>query len=450
MRPTVDRLAKAVARSAMAVWFRDVEIVGADRLPRTGPTLIVATHFNGLLDPALVVLASPRTPHFLAKSTLWRHPVAARLLDFFEVLPVYRAKEGDTSRNLGIFQACEEALARGEALALFPEGTTHDQPRVARLHTGAARLAVGAWRRGVRGLRVVPVGLVYTAKASPRSRALVRVGEPVDLDRHLAESEAEDHDRALARELTEVVRERLARAALDYDDADTALVATHAAEITLRPPDTPRDWRPSLDALERRARALVAAPLPAQAEVVHRFLAYHNALSLLGVRDADLVAGDVTPQVLRRRLTSLAGFAAVAPLALIGALVNGPAVGLVWATGQTQRTPQMRATARVLTGMAALPASWAALRWWLGRHRRLREPTLLTAAAGPGCGLVALGLLERALALRTARESARRLRQHHAVLPALWAERQALADAVDRALAEAERDAAAPESGTPA
>jgi hypothetical protein len=321
---------------------------------------------------------------------------------------------------------------------------------VARLHTGAARLAVGAWRRGVRGLRVVPVGLVYTAKASPRSRALVRVGEPVDLDRHLAESSAEDEDRALARELTGVLRERLAEATLDYDDADTALVAARAAEITLRPPDAPRDWRPSLDARERHARALVAAPLPAQAEVVRCFLAYHDALALLGVRDADLVAGGVTPSVLRRRLTSLAGLAAVAPLAIVGALVNGPAVGLVWVAGRTQQTPQMRATARVLAGLAALPASWAGLRWWLGRRGRLREPTLLTAAAGPGCGLVALGLLERVLALRTARESARRLREHHAVLPALWAQRQALVDAVERALAQAGSEGMAGESDTPA
>lgn len=418
----------------MAVWFRDVEIVGRDRLPATGPTLIVASHFNGLLDPALVVYAAPRTPHFLAKAPLWHNPVAARLLDFFEVLPVQRTGEGDTTRNVDVFTACEDALADGQAVALFPEGTTHDEPRVAELRTGAARLALGAWRRGVRQLRILPVGLIYTAKASPRSRALVRVGEPVDLDHHLAESDS-GAEREWARRLTDLLRDRLAEAALDYDDADIALVANRAAEITLRPHDAPRGWQPSLDELERRARALVAAPLAAQAEVVRRFLAYHDALALLGVTDADLVAGAVTPRVLRRRLTTLAGLACIVPLAAVGVTVNGPAVGLVWAAGQRRASAAMRGTARVLTGMVALPASWAAVRWWLGRHRRLREPTLLTAAAGPGCGLIALSLLERLHALRTARESARRLREHQAVLPALWAERDALVEAVSQALA---------------
>lgn len=440
MRPTIDRLAQAIARSAMAVWFRDVETVGGDRLPTHGPVLIVASHFNGLLDPALVVLASPRTPHFLAKSGLWDNPVAARLLDFFEVLPVQRATEGGTQRNVDVFAACEKALGRGEAVALFPEGLTHDQPRVTRLRTGAARLALGAHRRGVRGLRIVPVGLVYASKASPRSRALVRVGEPVELDAHVDDAAADDAE--LARKLTEVLRDRLAEAALDYDDADVALVATRAADISLRPTDAPRGWQPSLHELERRARALVAAPLAAQAEVVRRFLAYHDALALLGVTDADLVAGDVTPRVLRLRLTTLAGLGAVAPLALVGAAVNAPAVGLVYAAGQTARTAPMRGTARVLTGLVALPAGWAALRWWLGRQRRLREPTLLTAAAGPGCGLLALSLLERGLALRTARESAHRLREHQAVLPALWAEREALVTAVDDALAAEPREPA--------
>lgn len=439
MRPAIDRLAQAIARSAMAVWFRDVETVGADRLPDRGPTLIVASHFNGLLDPALVVLTSPRTPHFLAKSSLWRNPVAARLLDFFEVLPVQRASEGDTARNVDVFAACEAALERGDSVALFPEGITHDEPRVTRLRTGAARLALGAWRRGVRGVCIVPVGLVYTAKASPRSRALVRVSEPVDLD-HLVESSQADDDETLARELTEVLRDRLAQAALDYDDADVALVATRAADITLRPPDAPRGWQPSLHELERRARALVAAPIHAQAEVVRRFLAYHDALALLGVTDADLVAGVVTPRILRLRLTTLAGLGAIAPLALVGAAVNGPAVAAVWAAGKRPATAPMRGTARVLTGMAALPASWAALRWWLGRKSGLREPTLLTAAAGPGCGLIALSLLERALALRSGRESAQRLREHQAVLPALWAEREALVTAVEDALAAPARD----------
>lgn len=418
----------------MAVWFRDVEIVGRDRLPASGPTLIVASHFNGLLDPALVVYAAPRTPHFLAKAPLWHNPVAARLLDFFEVLPVQRTGEGDTARNVDVFAACENALAANQAVALFPEGTTHDEPRVAELRTGAARLALGAWRRGVRQLRIVPVGLIYTAKASPRSRALVRVGEPVDLDHHLAEIDS-GAEREWARHLTELLRDRLAEAALDYDDADLALVANRAAEITLRPRDAPRDWQPSLNELERRTRALVAAPLEAQADVVRHFLAYHDALALLGVSDADLVAGDVTPRVLRRRLTTLAGLTAIVPLAAIGATVNGPAVGLVWAAGQRRASAPMRGTARVLTGMVALPTSWAVLRWWLGRQRRLREPTLLTAAAGPGCGLIALSLLERLQALRTARDSARRLREHQAVLPALWAERDALVDTVQRALA---------------
>lgn len=443
MRDVVDRLARGIARSAMAVWFRDVELVGAERLPAEGPALIVASHFNGLLDPALVVLASPRMPHFLAKSTLWRNPLAARLLDFFEVLPVHRASEGDTAGNVDLFAACEAALSRGDAVALFPEGITHDEPRVAELRTGAARLALGAWRGGVRGLRIVPVGLVYTAKASPRSRALVRVGEPVALDDHRSADGASDDEASQVRALTEVLRERLADAALDYDDADVALVATRAAEITLRPADASRRWQPSIDDVERRARALVAAPVDAQVEVVRRFIAYHDALALLGVADRDLVAGELTPRVLRRRLTTLAAIGAVTPLALIGLVVNGPAVALVWAAGQVRATPAMRGTARVLTGLAALPASWTLLRWWLGRRRELREPTLLTAAAGPACGLVALSLLERAHTLRTARESARRLREHQAILPALWAQREALVGAVDRALAAPTGPAAA-------
>jgi hypothetical protein len=95
----------------------------------------------------------------------------------------------------------------------------------------------------------------------------------------------------------------------------------------------------------------------------------------------------------------------------------------------------MRATARLLTGLALLPATWLSLWLWLTRRTSLRDPTLLTLLGGPGSGLVALGLVERVRALRSARTSLASLREHVAVIPTLWATRAAVVDAVAAALA---------------
>lgn len=441
MRRQIDRLLKLVARLAMAAWFRDVQVVGAGRVPATGPVLIVASHFNGLLDPALVVATTPRMPRFLGASSFWRNPFLARLLDLTGTLPVNRREEGATGANVSVFEACHQALALGDVVALFPEGVTHDEPRLVELRTGAARIALGAREAGARGLKIVPIGLVYSAKTRPRSRALVRVGVPIDLDADLdalvgSGQAATAGNSEAVRRLTQELQRRLADAALDYDDADLALVAGHAAAIALRPPGTAREWEPDLDDLERCGRAIVAAPPERQLDVIRAFVPYHDALALLNVADADLVAGDLTPAAVRWQIGRLAAVAMLLPAAAVGGAVNGPAVGLIWTAGRLPYSTAMRGTARLLAGLVGLPATWLVLRWDLGRHR-VPHPTAATVLAGPGCGVIALGLIQRLRALGSARESFVRLRRHAAVVPALHAERAELVAAVAAAVESA-------------
>ena len=57
----------------MRVFFRDIEIVGADTIPAAVPVVLVANHVNGIVDPLLVGLLRLRV-RFLAKSTLCRTP----------------------------------------------------------------------------------------------------------------------------------------------------------------------------------------------------------------------------------------------------------------------------------------------------------------------------------------------------------------------------------------
>jgi glycerol-3-phosphate O-acyltransferase / dihydroxyacetone phosphate acyltransferase len=435
MRAQIDLFLLGLARVATRLWFRRVQIVGRERLPEDGPVLVVGSHFNGLLDPALVVLASPRMPRFLAKAAFWRNPVAGRLLDLVGALPVQRASEGSTAGNRRVFEACFRALAEGQMIALFPEGLTHDEPRVTEVRTGAARIALGARDAGAAGLRILPVGLVYTAKQRPRSRALVRVGDPIDVDADLERIvDGPDVPEAVAvRRLTEEIRRRLADAALDYEHADVALAAAHAARVALRPAGASRRWEPELHDLERCARSITAAPQRCQVDVLSALELYADELALLGVDDADLVAGDLTPAAVRFQVGRLGAYAAAAPAAAVGLAVNGPAIGAVWAAKLLPVTPPMRATARLLTGLLLLPLSWGLLRWRLGRTA-LREPTLLTLAAGPGCGMVALSLVERVRALRSARAAFDRLRDHAAIVPTLEESRAAVVRAVAAAL----------------
>ncbi len=208
-RPVFDRAMRCLAALLIRVFFRSVELVGAERLPGEGPVVVVANHTNGLVDGLLLIARLGRYPRFLGKSTLFRIVPLKPFLRLAGVVPVYRAADGEvTGRNDQTFARCRQLLGQGGAVAIFPEGISHDELELQPLRTGAARIALGAaFDEHAAGVTIVPVGLVYDAKARFRSRALIDVGSPIHVDECATAYAADPHD--AARVLTDRVRSAL-------------------------------------------------------------------------------------------------------------------------------------------------------------------------------------------------------------------------------------------------
>lgn len=74
-----------------------------------------------------------------------------------------------------LFRGTFEALARGGAVALFPEGTSYTEPRIMQVKDGAAWAALEytkwAADHGINGpeVKIVPTAIVYTNKSKYRS-----------------------------------------------------------------------------------------------------------------------------------------------------------------------------------------------------------------------------------------------------------------------------------------
>ena len=184
VRLALDRVIGVVARFLALGFFRRIEADGESRVPEHGrPTLFAVSHLNGFVDPVVFIGGLRRFPRFIAKRSLWRFLPARPVLALVGVIPVERRQDNaDTSVNRSSFEACHRALAKGHAVAIFPEGTTHDRLQLAPIRTGLARIALGAQAAGVTGIVIVPVGILYESKFKVRSRALVRVGEPIEVD----------------------------------------------------------------------------------------------------------------------------------------------------------------------------------------------------------------------------------------------------------------------------
>jgi len=390
--PRTYRWLKRLAWLVVTVFYRRIDVTGADRLP-DGPALIAANHSNGLGDPVLLVGKLPGLPRFLAASALWRLPPARLLFSLAGAVPIHRPRDGDDPRrNLSLFAACHAALASGAQLALFPEGEVHREPAMLPLKTGTARIALGAAAdAGVTELEIVPIGIVYEDKGRFRSEVAIHVGTPIAVDDWV---DAYRRDaRAAARALTDELGRRLRDVTLNHATWREAAVIDRAAAITGTAEHDPRPR--ALPFAERSVlhRSLAAAIAARGGEGSPDFEAleravttYRGHLAALGITDPrevpELDAGRI--RLRQARLTSEA--VALAPLAAMGMVLDGPVVLVVRLAAGRVRHPAWQATAKGLGGLVLLPIAWTAETWWVKR-RWGGLAALGVALAAPAGGL---------------------------------------------------------------
>jgi glycerol-3-phosphate O-acyltransferase/dihydroxyacetone phosphate acyltransferase len=161
----------------------------------------------------------PRRISFLAKAPLFRMPFIGWFVRGFGSIPVYRREDNfSPAQNRETFARARETLARGGAIAIFPEGTTHSDPGLRKLKTGAARIALGVSAAGESSndVCVVPTGIYYTSKETFRSAALVSFGPPIAVRGTGLDAEGEPELEAVER-LTSAIREGIAQLTLEAD-----------------------------------------------------------------------------------------------------------------------------------------------------------------------------------------------------------------------------------------
>jgi 1-acyl-sn-glycerol-3-phosphate acyltransferase len=93
-----------------------LEVIGADRLPVTGPMVIAPNH-DWVLDGIVLGAVISRELRFLAKAELWRSRLLAWLLDGLGAIRIKRS-QGD---QLALARM-RQALDAGQAVVIFPQG----------------------------------------------------------------------------------------------------------------------------------------------------------------------------------------------------------------------------------------------------------------------------------------------------------------------------------------
>lgn len=155
-------------RALCRLWFRlahRAKFIHPERIPVTGPCLIVANH-QSYYDPPLIGCPMHRRMiTFLARASLAGAPLAGPLIRRLNTVPI-RDNEGDIRAIRDII----ERLKNGEAVVIFPEGSRTFDGRMQPFREGAALILRKA------NCPVIPVAVEGGFDAFPRTRSRPRLG----------------------------------------------------------------------------------------------------------------------------------------------------------------------------------------------------------------------------------------------------------------------------------
>jgi 1-acyl-sn-glycerol-3-phosphate acyltransferase len=188
----------------LRTFFRKVTVVGMEKIPADRPVILVSNHQNAMLDPLVLCVESKRQLHWLTRADVFKKPAVNKLLRNFNMLPVYRERDrvDDLSAyNKVTFEVCNERLAEGAIICMFPEGSHRGKKQLVPLKKGVARLALNALSSEMHHVSIVPVGLEYEDFYNYRKDLLIVVGEPIDLTPFVSFEESER-----AKVQTEIIR----------------------------------------------------------------------------------------------------------------------------------------------------------------------------------------------------------------------------------------------------
>jgi len=366
------------------VWFffREVDVQHAERVPRAGPVLLCVNHPNNLIDSLIVSAVVERKVHYLATAALFRNALLGKFLKACGAIPVYRRQDDPDKmdKNAGAFEATVATLARGELVAIYPEGTTHSESRIQRIKTGAARIALDYESRRAGGLgevlTLIPTGLTFEARKSFGGRVRISFGEPIPITPYL-EVYREDGVKAVDG-LTTAIQWGMEAQVLHVDRLDRASLVREVEAVykddLIRELQEERGLAPRQIDTVRLSRGIADAAAyfeahaPERLDAIREHLVQYRAmLAAYHVRD-QAVRARLAHHGVSERLSRGSKASIGLPVFVYGLVTSGlPYLLPRWIARRTATKETSYATTRLLASVVAYPLFWGLETWIVWR-----------------------------------------------------------------------------------
>jgi 1-acyl-sn-glycerol-3-phosphate acyltransferase len=122
--------------------FIGFDVIGHEKLPRDGPALIAANHNSHVDTLILLCLFPSRVLRKVRPVAAADHFLKTPISTWFsrQIVGIIPVRRGGGAHE-DVLAGCKEALANGDILVIFPEGTRGEPEELGAFKTGVARLS---------------------------------------------------------------------------------------------------------------------------------------------------------------------------------------------------------------------------------------------------------------------------------------------------------------------
>ena len=150
-----------------------VEIEGVEKIPQSGPAILITNHTTTLEGPLFYMSLRPRRTIALAKRELWEHFFTRMAMEAWQSIPIDRG-----GMDMKAIRSCFSVLDDGNFLCIAPEGTRSKNGALKKAMPGTTFFAS---RQGVPIYTMVQWGLLDLSsniRKLRRTKVHLRCGDP--------------------------------------------------------------------------------------------------------------------------------------------------------------------------------------------------------------------------------------------------------------------------------
>lgn len=196
MKRLINEVLRFLIGFGLKSYYKKIKISGLENIPKDKPLLILPNHQNGLIDPILIGSLCKLNPYYLARSDVFKNPIANWFLRTIQMMPIYRIRDGRDllQKNEEIFDQCAELLLHSKNLMLFPEGTHGIDRKVRILKNGFYHILSRALKLNPDlDVQILPIGFNYKHLEQFPDSVAIKIGSPISVQQLIKEQDESEH-----------------------------------------------------------------------------------------------------------------------------------------------------------------------------------------------------------------------------------------------------------------